>query len=125
MKESAFDPTLAAFFDGLLVSDDNTMNATKSKTSAAGIVIANTTKAKKEMTKKNDAINDDENESDDDDDDDDSARGGGSNKPAWDFSRYAEDAREELKATHRTSIDEKIERKRKACDKNRRESDDT
>ena len=50
----------------------------------------------------------------------------GDAKPAWDFSRYAEEAREELKATHATSIDEKIERKRKACstNKNRRESDD-
>ena len=135
MKESAFDPTLAAFFDGLVSSsfppdkdDDDETKMNASTLSAAGIIIANDDAKNKErkMTKKKRKQH---HSFSDDDDESDGGSGGstkGDAKPAWDFSRYAEEAREELKATHATSIDEKIERKRKACstNKNRRESDD-
>ena len=134
MKESAFDPTLAAFFDGLVSSsfppdkdDDDETKMNASTLSAAGIINANDDAKNKErkMTKKKRK----QHHSFSDDDESDGGPGGstkGDAKPAWDFSRYAEEAREELKATHATSIDEKIERKRKACstNKNRRESDD-
>ena len=131
MKESAFDPTLAAFFDGLVSSfppeDDDDETKMNASTSAAGI--ANAKNKERKMTKRKQcrshSSDDDESESDDDDSGG-STKGDDDAKPAWDFSRYAEEAREELKATHATSIDEKIERKRKALstNKNRRESDD-
>ena len=93
---TTFDPKLESFFDGLFTADGN--DDGKSNFRPDGAV----TNGK---TNKNNT-NGGRGEKDDD------GRERGTSS-SWDFSKYKDEAEEELKRENKTSVDEKIQRKRR------------
>ena len=93
---TTFDPKLESFFDGLFTADGNDDGKTNFRPDGA------VTNGK---TNKNNT-NGGRGEKDDD------GRERGTSS-SWDFSKYKDEAEEELKRENKTSVDEKIQRKRR------------
>jgi ATP-dependent RNA helicase DDX27 len=93
---TTFDPKLESFFDGLFTADGNDDGKTNFRPDGA------VTNGK---TNKNNT-NGGRGEKDDD------GRKRGTSS-SWDFSKYKDEAEEELKRENKTSVDEKIQRKRR------------
>ena len=93
---TTFDPKLESFFDGLFTADGNDDGKTNFRPDGA------VTSGK---TNKNNT-NGGRGEKDDD------GRERGTSS-SWDFSKYKDEAEEELKRENKTSVDEKIQRKRR------------
>ena len=93
---TTFDPKLESFFDGLFTADGNDDGKTNFRPDGA---------VTSGRTNKNNT-NGGRGEKDDD------GRKRGTSS-SWDFSKYKDEAEEELKRENKTSVDEKIQRKRR------------